>query len=117
MQNLYILVDRLDASRHQTGQVNLHGKSPQLFVSINVVKWPEVLHLCMEKPVELTSEELCNGVQIEGQHYQIIGVIHQKEGVWSVCCKAAKDGLWRQLSSSGIVQVGFPANIGSYELR
>ena len=80
-------------------------------MSINVVKWPEVLHLCMQQPVELTLEELEDGVQIEGQNYEIIGVIHQKEGVWTVCCKAAKDGLWRKLLSSGIVQVGFPANM------
>ena len=117
MQDSYVFVHRLEASRHQTGQGVLHGKSPQLFVSINVVKWPEVLHLCMQRPVELTPEELDDGVQIEGQNYQIIGVIHQKEGDWIVCCKAAKDGCWRKLSSSGIVQVGFPAYIFTHELR
>ena len=61
----------------------------------------------MHQPVELSPEEMENGVRIEGQNFQIIGIIHQVERNWSVSCKAAKDGLWYDLSSSGTVQVRF----------
>ena len=83
------------------------AKNPLLYVSINVITWPELIHLFMEQPVQLSPEEMEHGVQIEGHKFQIIGVIHQLEGNWSVSCKAAKDGLWHEVSSSGTVQVGF----------
>ena len=98
---------RLEASRHKAGQAAPHAKNPQLFVLINVITWPELIHLFMEQPVELSPEDMEHGVQIEGQTFQIIGIIHQLEGNWSVSCKAAKDGLWHEVSSSGTVQVGF----------
>lgn len=106
---LIFFVYRLEASRHEAGQVTPKAKNPMLYVSINVITWPEVIHLCMQQPVELSPEEMEHGVQIEGQNFQIIGIIHQHEGNWNVSCKAARDGLWHDLSSSGTVQVGFPA--------
>ena len=105
----FLSVYRYEASQHKAGRVTPQSKNPQLHVLINVITWPELIHLFMQQPVELSPGEMEHGVKIEGQNFQIIGIIHQLEGNWSVSCKAAKDGLWHDVSSSGTVQVRFPA--------
>ena len=49
-------------------------------------RWPQVLHLCLDRPATLTGEEVFeNGLEIDGVHYNFSGLIHKRrEGAWDV---------------------------------
>ena len=57
-----------------------------------VEEWPATIHLCMQKPVEITEEALVDGLEIRKTRYKIKGIIHCRvQGEWSVSVQRAGD--------------------------
>ena len=54
--------------------------------SLSVYRWPQVLHLCLDRPATLTGGEVFEeGLEIDGVHYSFSGLIHKRrEGAWDV---------------------------------
>lgn len=54
--------------------------------------WPEVLHLCLDSPVNLSAEEVTEGLLINRQRYRFNGLVHNRgDGVWNVSVKRTVD--------------------------
>ena len=52
---------------------------------VGVKKWPQILHVAVDRPSRLTEEQMQQGVMIKGVGYEFTGLIHDRgEGGWDV---------------------------------
>ena len=64
-----------------------------------VKKWPAVVQICAQQPLQLSEEGLRNGVVIFGSPFRISGLVHRHEdGDWSVSVKRPGSHDWQTLA-------------------
>ena len=64
-----------------------------------VKKWPAVVQICAQQPLQLSEEALRKGVEIFGSPFRISGLVHRHEdGDWSVSVKRPGSDDWQTLA-------------------